>query len=175
MKIKKIPKLNKKALMLDGKLKEDLLDFFKTSKPYDFCSLPSPSIRNQRIEDFFNYLKDCQAYGGFIDRKFIGMIFITEKEDYLYLEFLFGQPQKFSNTQMVDSFHEGLIWVLDKYKKKKIIGEIRRVHKKERFLKYIKKVDKVCKLEANVNNTELTQISWEYDRLIEHLGNKSNN
>lgn len=172
MKIKKILKLNKKALILEGQLKEELFDFFKTSKPYDFCNLPSPSIRNQRIDDFFDYLKECHAYGGFINKKFIGMIFVSEKDDYLYLEFMFGQPKRFSNTEMVNSFHEGLIWVLEKYKKKKIIGEIRRVHKKERFLKYIKKVDKVCKLETN-NNTELIEISWEYDRLVEHFGNKS--
>lgn len=174
MKIKKILKLNKKALTLDGELKDELFNFFKTSKPYDFCSCPSPSIRNQRINSFFEYLKECHAYGGFIDKKFIGMIFISEKNDCLYLEFMFGQPKKFSNTQMVRSFHEGLIWVLDKYKKKKIIGEIRRVHKKKGFLKYIKKVDKVCKLETN-NDTELIEISWEYDRLVEHLSNKSNN
>jgi hypothetical protein len=175
MKIKKKTKLSKKALVLDGKLEEYLLNFFKTSKPYDFCSLSSPSIRNRKIEDFFNYLKVCQVYGAFIDKKLIGVIFITEREDFLYLEFVFGQPQKCSNTEMFDSFYETLIWVLDKYNKKKIIAEIRRVHKKEKFIKYIKRIDKVCNLKEDPNNIELTEISWEYDRLVEHLRDKSNN
>lgn len=175
MKIKKIFKLDKKALTLSGKLEEELFDFFKTSKPYDFCSSPSPSLRDIRINNFFEYLKQCQAYGGFINKKFIGMIFITEKDDHLYLEFMVGQPRRFSNKEMVSSFHEGLVWVLDKYQKKKIVAEIRRVHKKEKFIKYIKRVDKVCNLKEDPNNIELTEISWEYDRLVEHLRNESNN
>jgi hypothetical protein len=91
--------MNFQPVKEDNSLVEScFLSFCLGSKPYDFCSLPTASLRRLHIKNYYNYLlteKQCfflQENGTV--RFFIA---VEKRPDDIYVDFIFGEPFKLSS------------------------------------------------------------------------------
>ena len=144
---------------------EDFYNYFLQycirSKPYDFCELKSFKLRNAKIKEYFNALiNDSIIYTAEIDSEILIYTFFSKQKDHLILEFVIGES-KFKPQLISKSFHEILVLAQKTFDKKYIESTIQRKHKKQKFINWIKKYDKVCEI------TEIegkTQIIWKNER-----------
>ena len=145
---------------------EDFYNYFLQycirSKPYDFCELKSFKLRNAKIKEYFNVLiSDTIIFVAEIDSKIFEYTFFSKQEDYLILEFVFSNNE-FKSQFLIKHFHEILILAQKTFDKEYIKSTIQRKYKKQKFINWIKRYDKVCEI------TEIegkTQIIWKNERL----------
>jgi hypothetical protein len=145
---------------------EDFYNYFLQycirSKPYDFCELKSFKLRNAKIKEYFNILiNDPIIFVAEIDSKIFACTFFSEQKDHLILEFVIGNS-KFDSIFLIKSLHEMLISSQKVFDKKETRSTIQRKYKKQKFINWIKRYDKVCEI------TEIegkTQIIWKNERL----------
>jgi hypothetical protein len=135
-------------------------NFCIKSKPYDFCSLKSPSLRAIKIKEYFNFLsKECfiiKSSRPEIDR----YTFFSWDDSEITLQFSFGtfcKDQKLS-IQMV---YETILFAMNKFDKSSISATITRKHKLNKFLNWLKRYDHIGELNIKENNI---QIIWKYER-----------
>lgn len=147
----------KQIKQIDSELNEKIQEFFKRSKPSEFCQLKIPSLRTTKIKEYLQYLYGCPyIYIAYENKKFVGMCFFTPKNDYLYLDFSFGDFSCGSN-KLINALHSILKEVSKECGIYEIRGEIRRKFKVNTYLKWIKRYDKKCKIIKG----DLTTIVWQ--------------
>ncbi len=142
---------------IDGELNQKIEDFFKKSKPSEFCQLKIPSLRIAKTREYLQDIYKCPyIYVAYENKKFVGICFFKPKNDHIYLEFLFGDFSLGSN-KLINSLHSILKEVSKECGIYEIRGEIRRKFKVDTYLKWIKRYDKKCKIIKG----ELTTIVWQ--------------
>ena len=142
---------------INGELNEKIEDFFKKSKPCDFCQLKIPSLRIAQIREFLQDIYKCpHIYVVYENKKFVYICFFIQKNDHIYLDFGFGDFS-FGSTKLINSLHSILKEVSKECGIYEIRAEIRRKYKVNALLKWIKRYDKKCKFIKG----ELTTIVWQ--------------
>jgi hypothetical protein len=142
---------------IDGELNQKIEDFFKKSKPSEFCQLKMPSLRTTKIREYLQHIYKCShIYVAYENKKFVGMCFFKSENDHIYLEFLFGDFS-LGSVKLINSFHSVLEEISKECNIYQIKAEIRRKHKVNAFLKWIKRYDKKCKIIKG----DLTTIIWQ--------------
>jgi hypothetical protein len=120
-------------------------DYSIKSKPYSGCEFASPSLRKEKIKDFFKDLTStCKIYRAEEWGEPFGFAFISEEEDFMNLRFAFGisASNPFSHTKWTQWVYNLFDLVLDQHNKNYIIAEIGREYKVEAFKKWIEKYQK---------------------------------
>jgi hypothetical protein len=145
---------------------EDFYNYFLQycikSKPYDFCELKSFKLRNSKIKEYFHTLiSDSIIYTSEIDCKISIYAFFSEEKDHLILEFAIGD-NKFKPQSLIKHFHEILILAQKTFDKTSIKSTIQRKYKKQNFINWLKKYDKICEIIELENQTK---IIWKNERL----------
>lgn len=132
------------------------------SKPYDFCELKSFKLRNAKIKDYFDILmKDSIIFTSEIDCKISIYAFFSEQKDHLILEFAIGNKE-LTPQCLIKHFHEILILVQKTFDKASVESTIQRKYKKQKFINWLKKYDKICEIIELKNQTK---IIWKNERL----------
>ena len=156
----------KQLIPPDEKLEQEFQNFCFKSKPYDFCSIKSRTLRNAKITEYlYELYTNSSIYCIEIDDKRAVTCFFSSYPDSLVLEFIFGNFGEFNSTELINATHEILKHVLKEYDLPKAVSLIKRKHKKREYLRWIKKYDKKCEIIEDPVNIEDTQIIWTYERL----------
>ena len=147
-------------------LTDDFYNYFLQycikSKPYDFCELKSFKLRNAKIKEYFNTLtNDSIIYVAEINSEILIYTFFSEQKDHLILEFVIGDS-KFKPQLISKSFHKILILAQKTFDKDYIESTIQRKYKKQKFINWIKRYDKICEIKELNNQTKIT---WKNERL----------
>lgn len=130
-------------------------EFCIKSKPYDFCSLKSKSLRDNRIRNIFEEFSSYRVYKAEKkDGPFL-FSFVKEKEVYLDLAFIFGISAKASSFEIASTASLLFKKVLEDSNKSYFKGEIRRIFKVGSFKKWI---EKYCKNAIILNDEDNTVI-----------------
>ena len=138
------------------------LQYCIKSKPYDFCELKSFKLRNAKIKEYFNTLTSSSIiYTAEIDSKIFAYTFFSEEKDHLVLEFVIGDS-KFNSLFLIKHFHEMLTLSQKVFDKRYTESTIQRKHKKQKFINWIKRYDKICEITESDNQTK---IIWKNERL----------
>lgn len=118
---------------------QDFFDYCVRSKPYSFCSLKSPKLRNIKIKSTFAELCDCQIYSLTGSEGPIAYYFISVEEINIHLHFAFAMSSKagFSSKKFGLGAYELFDSLQKKYNKNYTRGEIARIHNVEPFKKWI--------------------------------------
>jgi hypothetical protein len=117
-------------------------DFCIRSKPYDFCSIKSPSVRSLQIKKYYEYLVEkTDIFYLTHDKRITFFLSITPEPSHVTVEFIFGDTYC-----MLENFRV----FREKYWKQldynvPFSTEIKRQHKLKSFLKFIQKKDKDAK------------------------------
>jgi hypothetical protein len=143
---------------------KELFDMFYNfcikSKPYDFCSLKSPSLRSMKIKEYFDFLsKECfiiKSSKPKIDR----YTFFSWENSEIALQFSFGHFSKDQKLSM-RMIHETIFFAMNKFDKSSISATITRKHKLNKFLNWLKRYDHIGELNIKENNI---QITWKHER-----------
>lgn len=145
-----------------GGLFDLFYNFCIQSKPYDFCKLKSSSLRTLKIKEYFDELvNNSIIYSCYNNDDWIGFVFFTNHNDYLMMEFVFGNS-RYNSSFLIKCFHEILILAQKTFDKQCVKSIIQRKYKKQNFINWIKRYDKVCKINQS---QEKIEIIWKHERL----------
>ena len=131
-------------------------DFCIKSKPYNFCSLPSPNLRDKKIKKSFEDFSDCIIYKGEEGGKVMGFVFLEEEEYWLDVNFLFGVRKNFTSPRLIAATHAIFDDALRKFNKNYLKSQIRRTFKVGLYTKWIERYDK----NAIIFNDEENTVVW---------------
>lgn len=138
------------------------LNFCRKSKPYPAFQAKGLILQEKVIKLYFNsFWRDCTVYQLSDGDRIIAFVFLSEKEYYFHVEFLFGLTKNSKPTEMVLGLHQ-LIDSLPKY----FVSEIRRIEKVESYKKWIDRFDKRCIILSNDNET----VFWSKMNKLEVIG-----
>tara|TARA_R110002020_G_scaffold126312_5_gene284045 strand:+ start:200 stop:928 length:729 start_codon:yes stop_codon:yes gene_type:complete len=137
--------------------KEEAWPYFEnfciSSKPYDFCVVGSPSLRQRKIKRIFNHLSRCEIYKAEEDNKIIGFVFLEKEEYCLDVNFLFGVRRNFTSQKLIKAAHAIFDVALKDLNKNYLKSEIRRTYKIDSYKKWIERYDKRAIIFNDDNNT----------------------
>jgi len=121
-----------------------LIDFCIRSKPYDFCSIKSHSLKLMRIKKYYEYLlNECDIFYCKQNGSIKFFIAISREESHLEIRFIFSSPFYYT-VKTFKAFREfyweqfSCSWPF--------MGEIKREHKLKTYLKAIQKKDPYAKV-----------------------------
>lgn len=134
---------------------QELFDIFKfyclKSKPFDFCAFPSMQTRLFKIREYFNNLfsyNDC-----FIvleDGEIVGFICIEQVEEAGNITIAIGLHSKITFKQISKYFSDFRKFYRQQNPHiKTFIGEVYRTHKKDSYLKFIKKYMGISRIDLD--------------------------
>jgi hypothetical protein len=130
----------------DNELYCTLDEFFKKSKPINFCSHSSPNIRNKKIKDYIKFLEKTETKY-LIELNRGEQIFICFEKMSDHVKVFFGMnisvPQKDVN-RVLNKFYSFLFQQNPECKY--IYSGITRKFKLKQYLSWIKRYVKSCKL-----------------------------
>jgi hypothetical protein len=153
----------KQLIDLNKDLYNVFFEYCVKSKPYDFCELNSIKLRNFKINEYYNSLLSiCEIFECKEDDKIVWYVFLSNQDDHLILEFLIGNHNDFSPPFLIKNLHEIFILAQKTFDKSIIKSTIQRRYKKQKFINWIKRYDKVCEIRELNNKTE---IFWKNERL----------
>ena len=136
----------------------DFLDYCVRSKPYSFCSLKSPKLRNRKIRGTFTDLSDCRIFCLEEIQGPMAYYFVSVEELNIHLHFAFAMSNKpsFSSKKFGLGAYELLDSLQKKHNKNYTRGEIARIHNVDPFKKWIEIFQKrVIFLEDKEKNISL--------------------
>ena len=128
-------------------------EFCIKSKPYDFCSIKSKSIRDNKIKDIFTEFCSYRVYKAQEGNTLIGFCFIKEEEKCLDVAFIFGIWRSVRSSKLIQATHEIFNKALQDCNKNYLKSEIRRTFKVKPYKKWIEKYDKSAIIFNDDNNT----------------------
>ena len=128
-------------------------EFCIKSKPYDFCSLKSKSLRDNKIKIIFKEFFSYTTYKAETDGKLLGFCFIKEEDECLDVAFIFGIWRSVKSSKLIEATHEIFKESLEYFNKSYLKSEIRRTFKVEPYKKWIEKYDKTAIIFNDDNNT----------------------
>lgn len=135
---------------------EDFYNFCSKSKPYaSFCN-GSKLLRDSMIRSCFcDFIEICEIYFIEDDEGKIGYCFVSEKQNYNHIVFLFGIKKSSSFLKMIQGLHKILEKIQEK-NNKYFVSEIRRSFKVNIYKKWIEKYEK----RAIILNNEDETVLW---------------
>lgn len=124
---------------------QEIFEIFKSyclkSKPFDFCTVPSMQTRLFKIKEYFNNLfshNDC--FLALEDDEIVGFICIEQVGQSANITIAVGLYPKITFKQISQYFFNFRKFYKQQNSHiKTFIGEIYRTHKKDSYLKFIKK------------------------------------
>ena len=128
-------------------------NFCIKSKPYNFCSLPSRSLRDKKIKKSFQDFSNCIIYEAEDRGKVMGFMFLEEQEHCLDVNFLFGVRKNFTSPRLISAAHAVFKDALKKCNKNYLKSQIRRTFKVESYKKWIDRYDKTAIILNDKENT----------------------
>ena len=128
-------------------------EFCIKSKPYDFCSIKSKSLRDNKIKDIFNEFFSYRVYKAQENDTIVGFCFIKEEEYCLDVAFIFGIWRSVRSSKLILATHKIFNKALQDCNKNYLKSEIRRTFKVRPYKKWIEKYDKTAIIFNNDNNT----------------------
>lgn len=131
----------------DGDLHHQLYEFFKKSKPMNFCSIASPTIRNKKINEYINFLESCEIK--YLIKSNLGEeYFIALQNENIKMNIIFIMNISLSNSHANDSLNEFYKFIFKQYPKcEYVYSSISRKFKLQKYLSWIKRYAKSCKVE----------------------------
>jgi hypothetical protein len=130
----------------DDELYFTLEEFFKKSKPVSFCSHSSPSIRNKKIKDYLKFLEKAETKY-LLESNSKEQIFISFEKMNDHIKVFFGVnisvPHK-DVDRLLNEFYSFLFQQNPECKY--IYSGITRKFKLQKYLSWIKRYVKSCKL-----------------------------
>lgn len=128
----------------DQTVESALIDFCIRSKPYDFCSIKSHSLKLMQIKKYYEYLlNECDIFYCKQNGSIKFFIAISKEESHLEIRFIFSDPFYYT-VKTFKAFREfyweqfNCSWPF--------MGEIKREHKLKTYLKAIQKKDPYAKI-----------------------------
>lgn len=128
-------------------------EFCIKSKPYDFCSIKSKALRDNKIKDIFTEFSSYRVYKAQENDTVIGFCFIKEEQYCLDVAFIFGIWRSVRSSKLIRATHEIFNKALQDCKKNYLKSEIRRTFKVKPYKKWIEKYDKTAIIFNDDNNT----------------------
>lgn len=128
-------------------------EFCVKSKPYDFCSIASKSLRDKKILNYFQEFTSYHTYKAEEGDCLIGFAFIKEEEACLDVAFIFGIWRNTRSSKMIEATHAIFEFALKKTNKNYLKSEIRRNFKVDTYKKWIEKYDKTAIIFNDEDNT----------------------
>jgi len=128
-------------------------EFCAKSKPYDFCSLKSRALRDNRIKNVFEEFSSYKVYKAEKENGPFCFSFVKEERMFLDLVFIFGVYSKASSMEIASSGRLLLKKALEDSNKNYFKSEIRRTFKVGLFKKWIEKYYKNAIILNDENNT----------------------
>ena len=128
-------------------------EFCAKSKPYDFCSLKSRALRDNRIKNVFEEFSSYKVYKAEKEDGPFAFSFVKEEYICLDLAFIFGVSAKATNSKLASTARLLLKKALEDSNKSYFKSEIRRTFKVGLFKKWIEKYYKNAIIFNDENNT----------------------
>ena len=128
-------------------------DFCIKSKPYDFCSFASKTLRDNKIKASFEDFCSYSVYKAEKDGTLLGFSFIKEDECCLDVAFIFGIWRSVRSSKLIEATHAIFSEALKNSNKNYLKSEIRRTFKVKTYKKWIEKYDKTAIIFNDDNNT----------------------
>jgi len=128
-------------------------EFCVKSKPYDFCSLKSKTLRDNRIRNVFKEFSSHRVYKAEKENQPFAFAFIKEEQVCLDLAFIFGISSKAGNLELASIGRFMIKKALKCSDKAYIKSEIRRTFKVGPYKKWIEKYYKNAIIINDENNT----------------------
>lgn len=128
-------------------------EFFVKSKPYDFCSLKSKVLRDNKIKNIFEEFSSYRVYKAEKEDGPFIFAFVKEEQMCLDLAFIFGISSKAGNLKLASTGRLLLKKVLEDSDKAYLKSEIRRTFKVGPYKKWIEKYYKNAIILNDENNT----------------------
>ena len=132
---------------------EHFYDFCVKSKPYDFCSIKSKTLRDCKIKNSFDEFSSYDVYKAQEANTLIGFCFLKEEEFCFDVAFIFGIWRSVRSSKLIEATHAIFHEALSKSNKKYLKSEIRRTFKVDPYKKWIEKYDKTAIIFNDDNNT----------------------
>ena len=127
----------------DPMVESALIDFCIRSKPYDFCSIKSHSVKLIQIRKYYEYLlRECNIFYVTENQRVVFFIAISECDDRIEMQFVFSDT--FDLIKNAKAFRE-FYWKQFNCSKP-FVGVVKRHHKLKKYLNYIKKRDRDAKI-----------------------------
>lgn len=127
-----------------------LIDFCIRSKPYDFCSIKSHSLKLIQIKKYYEVLfKECDIFYVAENQKVVFFMAISEYDDRIEIQFVFSGT--FDLIKNAKAFREFYWKQFNCFKP--FVGVVKRQHKLKTYLNYIKKRDPDAKI--SLDNGEI--------------------
>ena len=134
----------------DPMVESALIDFCIRSKPYDFCSIKSHSVKLIQIRKYYEYLlRECNIFYVTENQRVVFFIAISECDDRIEMQFVFSDT--FDLIKNAKAFRE-FYWKQFNCSKP-FVGVVKRHHKLKKYLNYIKKRDRDAKI--SLDNGEI--------------------
>ena len=134
----------------DPMVESALIDFCIRSKPYDFCSIKSHSVKLIQIRKYYEYLlRECNIFYVTENQRVVFFIAISECDDRIEMQFVFSDT--FDLIKNAKAFRE-FYWKQFNCSKP-FVGVVKRHHKLKTYLNYIKKRDRDAKI--SLDNGEI--------------------
>jgi len=115
-----------------------------------------------KIKEYFDFLlKECIVVDTLFNDEWIRSSFFYLENNELTLQFMIGDCKKYSPKFVINSVHETLLFTMKKFDKNQITSIITRRHKRNNFINWIKRYDKICEIDQSTGTTE---IIWKYER-----------
>ena len=127
--------------------------FCVESKPYDFCSLKSKALRDNRIKNVFEEFSSHRVYKAEKEDGPFAFAFVKEEQMCLDLAFIFGISSKAGNLKLALTARLLLRKALKDSDKAYLKSEIRRTFKVGPYKKWIEKYYKNAIIVNDESNT----------------------
>jgi hypothetical protein len=130
----------------DEELYCTLYEFFKKSKPMSFCSHPSPSIRNKKINDYLKFIEKAETKY-LIESNTGEQIFISFEKMSDHIKVFFGVNISIPHKDVDRVLNEFYSFLFQQNPEcKYIYSDITRKFKLKQYFSWIKRYAKSCKL-----------------------------
>ena len=128
-------------------------EFCIKSKPYDFCSIKSKSLRDNKIKDIFTEFFSYRVYKAQENDTIVGFCFMKEERYCLDVAFIFGIWRSVRSSKLILATHQIFNKALQDCNKNYLKSQIRRTFKVKPYKKWIEKYDKTAIIFNDDNNT----------------------
>ena len=120
-----------------------LIDFCIRSKPYDFCSIKSHSLKLMQIKNYYEFLlKKFDIFYYEQDGRIRFFIAIHRQTSHVEIQFIFGVP-----LNIVKDFNAFREFYWNQFNcSSPFVGVVKRDHQLKSYLNFIKKKDRKAKI-----------------------------
>jgi len=140
----------------NGEVWSYFYEFCIKSKPYEFCSIKSKTLRDKKIKDIFTEFGSYRIYKAQENNTLVGFCFIKEEKTCLDVAFIFGIWRSVRSSKLIEATHKIFKQALTDCNKNYLKSEIRRTYKVNPYKKWIEKYDNT----AIIFNDDKNTVVW---------------